>query len=188
MEKSRFTEFFIQKNDRKEREFKEWIFHRGMLFDSSDKWWGDDEKKRSKPHEGLDLCLYKDHVGNIKSLDEKTKIPAMYNGIVVSIINDFLGKSLVMEHSFPKDGNQKFYTIYGHTKPKVDFSIGRIVKQGEIIGALAPTSELKTKIFSHLHISAGYGIKDFSYDKLNWNTIADQNFMILIDPLPLIEQ
>ena len=87
---TRFTEFLIQKNALDKGGFKEWVFCPGMLFNSTDKWWGD-QGKRDKPHEGLDLCLYKDRKDTILRLGEKAKVPAIYDGRVVRIVDDFLG-------------------------------------------------------------------------------------------------
>ena len=70
-----------------------------MLFNSTDKWWGD-QGKRDKPHEGLDLCLYKDREDKILRLGENAKVPVIYDGIVVGIVDDFLGKSVIIEHLF----------------------------------------------------------------------------------------
>lgn len=59
-------------------------------------WWGDCGE-RDNPHEGLDLCLYRNMEDDILRLDEKTNIPAMSDGVVVKIINDFLGRSVILE-------------------------------------------------------------------------------------------
>jgi hypothetical protein len=50
-----------------------------MLFNSTDKWWGD-QGKRDQPHEGLDLCLYKDGKNTILSLGEKAEVPVIFDG------------------------------------------------------------------------------------------------------------
>ncbi|MGD8980799.1 MAG: hypothetical protein PVF42_04345, partial [Desulfobacterales bacterium] len=47
---TRFTEFLVQKNAFGKGGFKGWIFCPGMLFNSTDKWWGD-QSKRDKSHE-----------------------------------------------------------------------------------------------------------------------------------------
>jgi len=73
---SRFTEFLIRKNALDQGGFNGWVFCPGMLFNSTDKWWGD-HGKRDKPHEGLDLCLYKDREDTILRLGEKAKVPAI---------------------------------------------------------------------------------------------------------------
>ena len=41
----------------------------------------------------------------------------MYDGIVVKIIDDFIGKTIIMKHSFPEIGEGTFLTLYGHTMP-----------------------------------------------------------------------
>ena len=41
LKKTRFTEFLIRENSLDERGFQEWVFCPGMLFNSLDKWWGD---------------------------------------------------------------------------------------------------------------------------------------------------
>src|SRR3989339_1498275 len=93
----RFTESLVRENALDECGFKGWVFYPGMLFNAKDKWWGD-QGKRDKPHEGLDLCLYRDQQDRVFRLDEKTKIPALYDGLVVRIFDDFIGKSVMMEH------------------------------------------------------------------------------------------
>lgn len=186
LRKTRFTEFLIRENALDERDFEEWIFCPGMLFSASNKWWGD-QGKRDKPHEGLDLCLYRNRRDRILRLDEKTKIPVMYDGVVVKIINDFLGKSVIIEHSLPGSNNSRFCTIYGHTDPHGSVHVGRIVKEGDIIATLADSSKSKTNIFPHLHISLGWTSKIISYDKLDWETIGATNTLTLIEPLSVID-
>ncbi len=182
LSKTRFTEYLIYENALDEHGFKEWIFSPGMLFNASDKWWGD-QGKRNKPHEGLDLCLYKDQQDRMCRLDEKTKIPIIYDGIVVGIVNDFLGKSVLVEHGLADKDNNRFCSIYGHLNPHKDLQVGKIVKEGDIIATLADPTDSKVKTLSHLHISIGWASKFISYDKLNWETIGTPNTLTLIDPL-----
>ena len=186
LRKTQFNEVLIRENALNKKGFKEWLFYSGMLFDAPDKWWGD-RRKRDRPHEGLDLCLYSDRLDRVLSLDEKTKIPVMYDGTVVRILNDFLGKSIIMEHGLYKNDNSRFCTIYGHTNPYVDIHAGRIVKEGDIIATLADSSKLKTNIIPHLHISLGWISEVVSYDKLDWETIAASNTLTLLNPLHIID-
>jgi murein DD-endopeptidase MepM/ murein hydrolase activator NlpD len=185
LSQTRFTEYFIQENALDEHGFEEWIFCPGMLFNAPDKWWGD-QVKRDKPHEGLDLCLYGNRRGRMRRFDEKTKIPVIDDGIVVGIVNDFLGKSVIIEHGLTDSDNNRFCTIYGHINPHKGVSIGRIVKEGDIIATLADLRNLKTKILSHLHISVGWASKSISYDKLDWETIGAPNTLNLMDPLHVL--
>jgi len=183
---TRFTEFLIRKNALDPGGFKGWVFCPGMLFNSTDKWWGD-RGKRDKPHEGLDLCLYKDREDTILRLDETAKVPVIYDGMVVGIVDDFLGKSVIIEHLFPGCHNNRLCTIYGHTIPEDNLSVGKIVKEGEVIATLADSSTSKTNIFPHLHISLGWTSKEISYDTLNWENIGAPNTVTLLDPLQVID-
>ena len=185
LSKTRFTEYLIQENSLDEHGFEEWIFYPDMLFNAPDKWWGD-QGKRDKPHEGLDLCLYKDRRGRMRRLDEKTKIPVIYDGIVVGIVDDFLGKSVIIEHGLTDSDNNRFCSIYGHLNPHKDLHVGRIVKKSDIIATLANSNNSKVKTLSHLHISLGWTSKFISYDKLDWKTIGAPNTLTLINPLYVI--
>lgn len=183
---TRFTEFLIRKNALHENGFNEWVFCPGMLFNSTDKWWGD-QGKRDTPHEGLDLCLYKDRKDTILGLGEKAKVPVIYDGRVVRIVDDFLGKSVIIEHLFSDNNNNKLCTIYGHTIPEDNLHVGKIVKAGEVIASLADSSMSKTNIFPHLHISLGWTSKEISYDRLDWGNIGAPNTVTLLDPLQVID-
>ena len=184
--KTRFTESLIRKNALDKRGFEEWVFCPGMLFEELDKWW-DEKGERNKPHEGLDLCLYRNQQDRIIRLDEETMIPVMYDGVVVRILNDYLGKSVIVEHGLPDSNNRKFCTIYGHTNPHAGLHLGRKVRKGDIIATLAKLSKSKVGIFSHLHISVGWTSKLISYDQLDWATIVSPNILTLLDPLHFID-
>ncbi len=100
IKKSKFTEWIVRENALGRSGFQEWFFYPGMLFNAMNKWWGN-QGKRDRPHEGLDLCFYKNRKGRILQLDESTKIPVLYDGVVVQVINDFIGKSVMVEHRLP---------------------------------------------------------------------------------------
>ncbi|NVM22508.1 MAG: hypothetical protein HWN68_12100 [Desulfobacterales bacterium] len=91
MKKTGFSEYLVRCNGLDELGFEEWLFHPGMLFGALDRWWADGGN-RAKPHEGLDLCLYRGLGGHNRSLDERTKIPLTYDGEIVKIDDDFLGR------------------------------------------------------------------------------------------------
>lgn len=186
LRKTRFTEFFILKNALDKGGFKAWVFWPGMLFNATDKWWGD-QGKRDKPHEGLDLCLYKNREDAILCLGEKARVPVIYDGIVVKIVDDFLGKSVIIEHSFSDDDKNSLCTIYGHTIPEDNLHVGKIVKEGDVIATLADSSRSKINILPHLHISLGWTSKSIAYDSLDWENIGAPNTLTLLDPLQVID-
>ncbi len=183
---SGFNESFIKLNRLKDNKFKEWIFVPGMLFSSMEKWWG--TGRRDRPHEGLDLCFYADHKHNIFRLSEKIKIPALFDGIIAGIIDDFLGKSIIIKHNISSGAGTVFCSILGHVIPHKIISVDSIVKQGDVIASVAASGGSKTKISPHLHLSLGHIIEDFPLQKLDWNTISDPGVFSLLDPIRLIKE
>ena len=183
---SRFTEMLIEENALDQSGFERWIFCQGMLFNSLHKWWGD-HGRRDYPHEGIDLCLYKDRSGKIYRIDEKTRIPVMHAGVVKALFKDYLGQAVIIEHENSGSNTGKFISFYAHTKPCSEIEVGVIVKEGDIIANLADTSHSKSKIIPHLHFSLGLPSKSFSYDGFVWNTIRTPEMIILLDPLTVID-
>lgn len=179
--KSRFTELLVNNNPAGINKFREWLIYPAMLFGSTDKWWI--SGKRDNPHEGLDLCFYADQSDKILRIKEGTNIPAIFDGTVAWIIDDFLGKSIIIEHNI---SGSAFYSIFGHVIPASGIASGSTVKQGDIIAALADTHRSKTKVFPHLHITLGYTSEHVSCDKVNWTAISDPKIFTLLDPLRII--
>jgi hypothetical protein len=186
--KSGFTGYFIKENGLLEDDFKEWVLYPEMLFRASDKWWGDRGKRRSS-HEGLDLCFYRDHQDRISHITAGMKIPVLYEGVIAGVVNDFIGKSIIVKHHTPDNSKNEFYTMYGHTIPEGELNTGRTVGEGEIIARVAGLHESKAGILPHLHISIGVPVSgEISYDTLDWKDIGDNNKMTLIDPIQVIDR
>jgi len=99
----------------------------------------------------------------ILRLGEKDKVPIIYDDIVVGIVDDFLGKSVIIEHLFSDFDNNRLCTIYGYTIPEDNLHVGKIVKQGDVIATLADSIKSQINIFPHLHISLGWTSKEISY-------------------------
>jgi murein DD-endopeptidase MepM/ murein hydrolase activator NlpD len=185
--KSRFTEMLIAENDLDQSGgFDCWLFCRGMLFNSPDKWWGD-HGRRDYPHEGIDLCLYNDRCGARRQMDANTRIPVLHDGVVRAIFKDYLGRAVIIEHEYDCGNSARFISFYAHTKPRPDIEVGRIVKKGEVIATLADTANSKSKIKAHLHLSFGFPSDSFSYEGFVWNTVRDPEMIILQDPLAVID-
>jgi murein DD-endopeptidase MepM/ murein hydrolase activator NlpD len=182
--KSSFTEVLIRENILDKQGFSAWFFYPGMGFGAQDAWWGA-KSKRTRPHEGIDLCFYRGTADNIFHIDERTKIPAMYDGIVVKIIDDFIGKTIIMKHLFPEIGEGTFLTLYGHTNPKKGLAAGQIVNAGEIIATVATPCRSKGLI-PHLHLTLAWSPDPIPPDTLDWTTIGNSDLVRLIDPLHVI--
>ncbi|MFC1901050.1 hypothetical protein ACFLYN_05605 [Chloroflexota bacterium] len=181
-----FQERLIAYNGLDEKGFKEWVFSPAMLFSSHSKWWGD-SGKRDKPHEGLDLCFYRNNEGDILYLDETTKVPVIFKGRIEKIVNDFLGISAFVSHNdFMSDGN-RLYTIYGHINPVDQVRQGKTLNEGDIIGTIADAWEKGGSIHSHLHISAAWIPDTIHTHELGWQIIGDTTGIVLLNPLSIIE-
>lgn len=183
--KSRFNEFFLTYNNFDKSGFNEWVFYPGMLFNDAYKWW--DAGVRKRPHEGIDICFYRDKSGIVRNLDERIKVPVMYSGEIVHIGDDFLGKSLYVGHTMYDDNGNKLHTIYGHTNPYPWINIGRILNEGDIMATIAETNKKGTGIFPHVHISVVWLPESFSKEHLGWETICISNEVVLCNPLEFID-
>ena len=184
--RTRFTRHLIQANSLDRGgfagHFVAWLLCPGMSYGAPVKWWGD-WGVRDQPHVGLDLCLYQDGQGNVRRLDEETRVPAMYDGVVVHICDDFLGRSIVMEHGLPEGG--AFYSVYGHTVPRPGLRVGQAVRAGEVVARLSDATRSRTGVLPHLHITLGWAPCAVAPDRLDWETIAGT--LTLLDPLQAMD-
>ena len=182
-EKSGFTEHFIRANGLCENDFEEWLLCSGMLFKAPNRWWGI-KGKRKKLHEGLDLRFYRNQKTEIICFNDSTKIPTIYDGVIVGIFNDFLGKSIFIKHEISSADNGTLCTIFGHVNPESNIYSGMRVEEGEIIASVASSGT--SNMSSHLHISIGWAKKEITDEFLDWKVISSSKTLKLIDPLEII--
>lgn len=157
-----------------------------MLFNSSEKWWGD-QGARPVPHEGLDLCRFEGVNGNIRSLDQQTKIPAAFAGEIVKIAPDFLGKSIYVSHEIFDDYGRQLYSAYGHILPQDSLKKGSRVAEGQTIAVMSDLSGKKLAIQPHVHITFAWIPVPFAPHDLNWANLGKKSDITLIDPLSVLE-
>ena len=182
----RFAEMLVEENSLDQMGFECWIFCAGMQFNSMQKWWGD-HGKRDFPHEGIDLCLFRNRSKRTLRINEKNRIPVISDGVVKAIFTDYLGKAVIIEHENLIIENRNILSIYAHTKPQADVQIGSVVKEGDIIATIADTSRSKAKIIPHLHFSLGLPSPSLSYDAFFWNIIRKPDLITLLDPLEVVD-
>jgi murein DD-endopeptidase MepM/ murein hydrolase activator NlpD len=173
----------VRANGPNARGFRGWQIDPAMRFGAASTWWADCGP-RPRPHEGLDLVFYRDRAHGIQRLELETCIPAMYDGIVVRLCDDYIGRSVMMEHRFPSRPGW-FYTLYGHTRPGAGLEVGRGVRRGEIVARLAPVTRPGSTVLPHLHISVGWSPKPVAPEQLGWGVLPD--VLHLLDPLPLLD-
>jgi murein DD-endopeptidase MepM/ murein hydrolase activator NlpD len=182
---SKFLEFMVAHNRPRMAGFKKWVFHPGMRFQASIKWWGD-QGRRAARHEGLDLYSFRDVNGVLKTVDQHTRIPAAFAGDIVKIHRDFLGKSIYLRHDiFTADG-KRLLSALGHTVPRESLQIGQRVAAGEVIAVISGLPDKQTSLPPHLHLTFAWAPVDCSPDRLTWKNLGHDPGITLIDPLTVI--
>jgi hypothetical protein len=182
---SKFMEFMVEHNRPRMAGFKNWIFHPGMLFQASGKWWGD-QGHRGAPHEGLDLYSFADAAGITKTVDQHTQIPAAFAGHLVKIDRDFLGKSIYLSHAIFTPGGRQLLSAFGHTVPRDFLKIGCQVAEGEIIAAISGFPGKPTNLPPHLHLTFAWVPVDVNPTRLTWKNLGSDPEIRLIDPLSVL--
>ena len=157
-----------------------WLFTPGMLFGSREKWWPD-AGYRPTAHEGLDICYFTDGLGRVLQLDPGAKVPVMNTGTVIAICDDFLGRSVFLEHD--RDG---LISVYAHIVPLRIIAPGFKVGEGEVIGNVAGTTGRKNRMPAHLHVTIMNIPPGLSGKPLDWNFICGSGRVLLLDPLKMM--
>jgi hypothetical protein len=184
-ERTRFCEYLIEYNGLSDPGFDTWLFYPGMLFNAGERWWGNGGN-RDRPHEGLDLCFYRDSRGQTRSLSKDKRIPVMYTGEVVKIEDDFLGVSIYVSHDIYDGRGNRLLTVYGHTRPGNGIISGSSLGEGDLFATVADNAGKRMKAPSHLHISVAWIPPSVSCEELDWGVISDPAVAWLVDPLEIM--
>ncbi len=166
-------------------DIESFIFKEGMRFCDTEKWWGEGGE-RTVPHEGLDILYYGKTDGEKIRLRPGTVIPAVSDGEVVLIIDDFIGRSLFVRESEDLLGGS-FYSIYAHVKLLDDINPGVEVRAGDPIAAIAELPVKTYRVYPHLHLSMAYIEAGFQLDQIRWEMIGTCKKIHLLDPLDYID-
>ena len=167
-------------NDLRSKGFRNWVFDPGMLFGSCRPWW-EPAGQRPAGHEGLDLCLYADASGTIRSLTTGMLVPAFSSGQVAAVILDFLGQSIVLSPS------PDLVIIQAHVQPLPFIEPGIRVEAGEPIAAIAGSGAGPAQLLPHVHISLGRPVPGLDLTSLTWPDINQGQGLELMDPLEFMD-
>jgi len=159
----------------------QWVFHCGMLFLGKDKWWGD-FKFRHAAHEGIDITYYRILPGCIHSFDDTTKVPAMDDGRILNICDDFLGKTLVVENKSSLSINKRVIFAYAHVIPENNIKIDHTIQKGDVIARVCDTHR-NPLLTPHLHFSCFEVPKNILPKDLNWSLFPTHRDINLINPV-----
>lgn len=151
----------------------------GMEFHSPWQWWGEG-RKRLRPHEGVDFCSYLTRQGRVKNLPAGTLVPALSGGTVVAVTDDFIAKSVWLQHA-ARVGNDFLYSVCGHLAPAASLGAGAQVQDGEILGVIAEGAH-QSLVPSHLHLSLFMSSDAVPSMFLNWNRIGELPAIRFVDP------
>ena len=186
VEKAPYGEYLVMCNGLQCDGFLEWVFHPGMLFGSVGKWWGGGGT-RGRPHEGLDVALFRDASGRMRRVEAGTLVPALYGGEVVRMGPDYLGDLAFVRHEIDDGHGSTLHTIYGHIR--VDDHIRRLVRvnAGKVIGCVSDRGLRGGKAPAHLHITAAWIPNSLPPEKMSWKEVGALGPEALLNPLDLME-
>ncbi len=159
----------------------EWLFHTGMLFSTLDKWWGD-FKSRATAHEGIDITYFRTRPGEIHRFDDTILIPAMEDGPLLNICDDFLGRTLVVEQENNTTSEVRVIFAYAHIRPEKRLIKGYRIRKNEIIARICDTQK-NPQLPPHLHFSCFEVEKAVLPEDLNWNLFSNSTAVNPVHPV-----
>ena len=177
MKSSGFSERFVRLNSLAKRGFKSWLFRPGMGFTAAEKWWGD-HGARPTAHQGVDFATFLDDGQREQRLEAGLLVPPLFNGTVVNIVDDLLGKTIIVNHAIRNRNDLVLYAFYAHLIPQQTISRGTVIETDSTSGVIAPGSNCP----AHLHISTAWCTRDLPLGKFSWQTAGLQFF----NPLEII--
>ena len=148
-----------------------------MMFTARQKWWGD-HGVRPTEHEGVDFTAFLDDDKREHRLEAGLLVPPLFNGKVVQIIDDLLGRTIIIDHAIRDRDGLILHAFYAHLTPQPTISRGTVIETASILGTIAPG----TTCPAHLHISTAWCARDLPLGKFSWQTSSLQFF----DPLEII--
>jgi murein DD-endopeptidase MepM/ murein hydrolase activator NlpD len=144
-----------------------WIFHPGMLFGDPIEWWGDGCRRRTQ-HEGIDFAEGLVPGCGVCPIPERTPVGSIIDGEAVALLDDFLGKTIVVRHSAIQNSNgDVFYTLFSHIQP-ITQRLGFVAK-GQILGSVGKST--KARAPAHLHLAGAWIPVNISPDAIRMEHI-----------------
>lgn len=165
--------------------FAAWEISPGMGFGERAAWWRDGAP-RDAPHEGLDLCCYRTADGRRADLRAGARVPAVWAGRVVAVVDDFLGASVFVEHDRLDGDGRRLHSVLGHVRPAPGLAPGSALKEGAEVGAVADAAGRRTAVPPHLHLTIALIAREGGPPRLDWGALRDRDRVLLLDPLPVV--
>jgi hypothetical protein len=182
---SNFTKTYVGFNCPQVSSRFRWSFQPGMLFQDNDCWWK--SARRAHPHKGVDFCGF--HAGRSDEVRRvgADLVPSLYDGVVIKINDDFLGKTVWIRHRSIRSDQLILFSALGHIIPDKAIAEGSLISQGEAVGRVAP--EKKGALLAmHLHLSVFWAPSFFKTERLCWQDLSSSRMIRLFDPLSIISR
>ena len=135
----------------------------GMEYGATRAWWGA-RKPRPRPHEGIDLRF---------ASDERVHVPAIDadGGVVVALMDDFLGRTAIVERKATDRDGLHLYWVYAHMELAQNVQVGALLHPGQVIGRAALSAKACP---SHVHVSLLEAASPpESWEHIRWGNIHD---------------
>ncbi len=182
---SDFSSLLIAWNGLDAAGFAAWEFLPGMRFGERAAWWRGGADRGSE-HQGLDICWYLTGEGRRRSLGAGARIPAPWAGEIVAVVDDFLGRSVFVEHGRPDGGGRRLHSVCGHIEPRPGLAVGGLLHDGDEIGIIAAPSGSRPSAPPHLHLTLALIDRGRGPARLDWEALSDTSRVQLLDPLPIV--
>lgn len=181
-----FSERLILWNALAASGFVAWEFLPGMRFSERAAWWrgGAD---RGGVHAGLDICWYRTVDGRRLNLAASARVPLIYGGEVVSVVDDFLGSSVFVAHARRDALGRQLHTVYGHVDPFPGLVPGSALGDGDAVGTLADAAARRSVVPSHLHLTLALIGREGGPQQLDWDALRDRSRVLLLDPMIIMK-
>ena len=133
----------------------------GMGFAGINNWWNvitrwDSHKEPQ--HRGVDISCLVDSRNLASPIAPGAPLIWLASGSIVSIFDDLVGKTIVVEGS--NGGELLFYV---HTTPNAELSVGQAVSEGKLWGSIAAPI-ITSNCSAHLHLGIARVLKSDSID------------------------
>ena len=114
--------------------------------------------------------------------NDSVKIPAMDDGVILNICDDFLGKTIVIKHRENNFFKKQVLFVYAHILPDQSIKVGMTVKKNNIIATVCDSYK-NPQMPCHLHFSCFETSKEIQDEDLNWNFFSKRPDINLINPV-----
>jgi hypothetical protein len=120
-------------------------------------------------HEGIDFTEGYLPNGSLQSIPEGTPVRSIVSGELVSVLDDFLNKTLLVRHPEIRDeADNVFHTLLSHVQPEI--SAPNPVTRGQLLGRIAKTKKVGAP--AHLHLTGAWIPKSIAASDITMDMIS----------------